>query len=68
MSGSTYKKIEIVGTSDESLTDAIGNGIRKAAKSVEQLSWFEVIEIRGRIEDGEVNEYQVSMKLGLKVL
>ena len=68
MPGSTYKKIEIVGTSTDSITEAIGNGIRKAAKTVEQLSWFEVVEIRGHIEDGEVDEYQVSMKLGLKVL
>lgn len=68
MTGDTYKKIEIVGTSMESVTEAISNAILKAAKTVDELSWFEVVEIRGRIEDGEVAEYQVAMKLGLKVL
>ena len=67
MVDSTYKKIEIVGTSNESVTEAIGNGIRKAAKTVDEMSWFEVVEIRGRIEDDDVAEVQVTMKLGLKV-
>ena len=67
MVDSTYKKIEIVGTSNESVTEAIGNGIRKAAKTVDEMSWFEVVEIRGRIEDDDVAEFQVTMKLGLKV-
>ena len=67
MVDSTYKKIEIVGTSNESVTEAIGNGSRKAAKTVDEMSWFEVVEIRGRIEDDDVAEFQVTMKLGLKV-
>jgi len=62
-----YKKIEVVGTSTESVSSAIQNAIRKAAKTVKNLSWFEVTEMRGRIENGDIQQYQVTVKIGFKV-
>ncbi len=62
-----YKKIEIVGSSSESIEDAIDNAIRAAAKSVKHLNWFEVVETRGHIEDGRVSHYQVVLKIGFRV-
>jgi flavin-binding protein dodecin len=63
----TYKKIEIVGTASESFAKAADNGIRKAAESLHNLDWFEVDELRGRIEGGKIAEYQVTLKIGLRV-
>jgi hypothetical protein len=62
-----YKKIEVVGTSAESVTDAIQKAVAKASQTVKNLSWFEVTEIRGRIENGQVGQYQVTVKIGFKV-
>jgi hypothetical protein len=67
VSDKTYKKIEIVGTSKESVTAAIQSGIQKASKSLHHLDWFEVSEIRGRIENGQAAEFQVSMKIGFRL-
>ncbi|MCB9897037.1 MAG: dodecin domain-containing protein [Planctomycetes bacterium] len=64
---STYKKIEIVGTSSESFAKAVDSGVRHAAKSLRNLDWFEVCEMRGRIVDGKVAEYQVALKLGMRL-
>ena len=64
----TFKIIEIVGTSTESHQDAIKNAIKHAAKSVKAMSWFEVIEMRGGINDGEICEYQVILKVGFKLV
>jgi flavin-binding protein dodecin len=60
----TYKKIEITGTSDQSMEAAIENAIAKASNTVEDMQWFEVTETRGSIENGEVSEWQVSLKVG----
>jgi hypothetical protein len=65
--GKTYKKIEIVGTSPDSFAKAVQSGVAKAAESLHNLDWFEVTELRGRVEDGRVAEYQVSLKVGLRV-
>ncbi|MDJ0974051.1 MAG: dodecin family protein [Planctomycetota bacterium] len=62
-----YKKIEIVGTSPSSVTDAIQGAIDRAASTVHNLKWFEVDEIRGRIDDGKVAEYQVTLKIGFLI-
>ncbi len=66
--GGVYKKIEVVGTSTESFDDAVRAAIAKAAESVEAMSWFEVVEQRGRVQDGKVAEFQVTVKIGFKVL
>lgn len=62
-----YKKIEVIGTSSESISDAIDAAVRKAAQTVHNLGWFEVGEIRGRIEDGAVAEYQVAVHIGFRL-
>jgi len=59
-----YKKIEIVGTSAKSQDDAIRNAIEKAAKTIHHMRWFEVVECRGRIDDGKVGEFQVTLRIG----
>ena len=64
---SVYKKIEVVGTSTVSVTDAINTAVTKAAATVKNIGWFEVIESRGRIEDGAVSQYQVTLKIGFKL-
>ncbi len=64
MENHTYKKIEIVGTSDQSLEGAIENAIDKASDTVKDLRWFEVTETRGSIENGNVTEWQVALKVG----
>ncbi|MAT91484.1 MAG: dodecin flavoprotein [Halioglobus sp.] len=63
----TYKKVEIVGSSKEGIDDAIRNAIRQTAKSVDLLEWFEVVETRGHIVDGEVDHFQVVLKLGFRI-
>ncbi|GEM89415.1 dodecin [Oceanithermus desulfurans] len=62
-----YKKIELVGTSDESLEDAIRAAIRKASETLRHLDWFEVKEIRGKIGDGDVQSFQVVLQVGFKL-
>jgi dodecin len=66
MSG-TYKMLEIVGTSPKSFADAVQDGVKRAAKTVRNLSWFEVVEMRGQIKDGQVSEFQVKVKIGFKI-
>lgn len=67
MSNPTHKLIEIVGTSQKSFADATANGVAKAASSLHGLAWFEVVELRGRIDGAKVAEYQVVMKVGFKL-
>lgn len=64
MADHIYQLMEIVGTSSESISKAIDNGISKAAASVKNLGWFEVVQTRGHISDGKVGHYQVTMKIG----
>ena len=67
MSDHIYKMIDIVGTSATSSDDAIQNAINKAAKSLHNLDWFEVKEIRGHIVDGKVGHYQVKLQIGFRL-
>ena len=67
MSNRTYRLTEIVGTSTSGLDDAIRNGLGRAAQTVRHLDWFEVSEIRGHIVHGEVDHYQVTMKVGFRL-
>jgi len=64
MSDPVYKVVEIVGTSDKSISVAIENAIAKASGSLRHLGWFEVVQMRGNIADGKVNRYQVTLKVG----
>jgi dodecin len=67
MSEHTYVLSEIVGTSDNNVNEAIKNGVTRAAKTLRNLDWFEVVEVRGAIEDGQVAHYQVTMKVGFRL-
>lgn len=62
-----YKKIEVVGTSAESISDAVDAAVRKAAESLHGLCWFEVAEIRGRVEEGVITEYQAAVRIGFRL-
>ena len=66
MSNHTYSISEIVGTSEEGVDAAVRNGIAEAAKTLRNLDWFEVKEIRGHLEDGKVADWQVRIKLGFR--
>jgi dodecin len=62
-----YKVVELVGSSEESISKAIDRAIAKAALTVRHLGWFEVAQIRGHIEDGKVAHYQVTIKAGFRL-
>jgi flavin-binding protein dodecin len=62
--GHTYRVIEIVGTSEKSLDDAIRTAIDRAHQTLRHLRWFEVARTSGHIEDGKVSHFQVTMKVG----
>lgn len=64
MSEHVYKKIELVGSSPNSLEDAVKNAVERAGKSLRNLRWFEVTETRGHIEDGKVAHWQVTISVG----
>lgn len=63
----THKKIELVGTSNVSISDAVKNAVAEAGKTIRHLEWFEVKEARGRIRDGAVDEYQVTILIGFRL-
>jgi dodecin len=67
MSNHTYRVTEIVGSSPESLHQAIRNGVTRASQTLHNLEWFEVSEIRGQIVDGEVAHFQVGLKVGFRL-
>jgi flavin-binding protein dodecin len=64
----TYKVVELVGSSGEGLQQAIENAIGRAGQTLQGLDWFEVKEIRGNIQDGQVAWYQVKLGIGFRVL
>jgi len=63
----TYRLTEIVGTSGDSIHQAIRNGVSRASETVRHIDWFEVKEIRGTVADGKVGQFQVTMKVGFLV-
>jgi len=64
MADPLYKIIEIVGTSEQSMSKAIDTAISKASETLRNLGWFEVSQMRGDIKDGKVHLYQVTLKVG----
>jgi len=62
-----YKMIDVVGTSSTTLEDAIRNAVTKSSKTVRNMSWFEVVETRGRIDGGDVAQWQVTVRIGFAV-
>ncbi|MFI2346393.1 dodecin [Streptomyces sp. NPDC019443] len=67
MSHHTYRVTEIVGTSHEGVDDAIRNGINRASQTLRGLDWFEVTQVRGNIVDGQIEHYQVGLKVGFRL-
>jgi len=63
----TYKISEIVGSSPESVDSAIRNGVGRAGKTLRNLDWFEVTDIRGAMKEGAIAWYQVTMKVGFRL-
>lgn len=67
MSDPTYKKIELTGTSENSIEDAVNNAIIKASESIRKIRWFEVKEVRGSVAEGQVHQWQVTIKVGFRL-
>jgi len=67
MANRTYGISEIVGTSPQDVNQAIRNGINRASETLRNMDWFEVVEVRGAILEGQVNHYQVTLKIGFRL-
>lgn len=67
MTNHTYRVTEIVGTSPDGVDQAIRNGIGRASQTLRNLDWFEVTEVRGQIENGRIEHYQVGLKVGFRL-
>ncbi|KIC25049.1 dodecin [Leisingera sp. ANG-M6] len=67
MSDAIYKTVDVVGSSQSSIEDAISGAIARASKTIDHINWFEVGEIRGHVEDGKVAHYQVGLKIGFRL-
>lgn len=64
MQDHVYKILELVGSSDKSIEDAIQNAVSRAKTTIRDMRWFEVVQTRGNIENGTVHHYQVALKVG----
>ena len=67
MSDHVYKKLELTGSSTTGIQEAIENAVAKASQSIKNMRWFEVVETRGHIDDGKVEHWQVTIKVGFRV-
>jgi flavin-binding protein dodecin len=67
MTDHTYRVTEIVGSSPEGVDQAIRNGISRASQTLRHLDWFEVTEVRGQIENGQIEYFQVGLKVGFRL-
>lgn len=67
MSDHVYRVTEVVGSSPESVQQAIRNGIARVSRTVRNVEWFEATEIRGQVQDGEISAFQVSLKVGFRL-
>ncbi|MEU3344716.1 dodecin [Streptomyces sp. NPDC006700] len=67
MTDHTYRVTEIVGSSHEGVDQAIRNAITRASQTLRNLDWFEVTQVRGQIEDGRIEHYQVGLKVGFRL-
>ena len=67
MTDNVYSISEIVGTSPEGVDAAIGNAVQRAGRTLRNLDWFEVAEVRGHIVDGEIEHFQVRLKVGFRL-
>ncbi len=67
MSDTTYRVTEVVGTSPESVQQAIRNGIARVSRTVRNVEWFEATEIRGQVANGDIAAFQVTLKVGFRL-
>ena len=67
MSNRTYRVTEIVGTSPDGVDQAVRNGVERAGQTLRHLDWFEVVGVRGHVKDGQVEHFQVTMKVGFRL-
>ncbi|MFI2433250.1 dodecin [Streptomyces sp. NPDC018693] len=67
MTNHTYRVTEIVGTSPEGVDKAIRNGIARASQTLRNLDWFEVTQMRGQLDNGEIAHWQVGLKVGFRL-
>ncbi|MGW0818111.1 dodecin [Streptomyces viridiviolaceus] len=67
MSHHTYRVTEIVGSSHEGVDQAVRNGIARASQTLRHLDWFEVTQVRGQIEEGQIAHWQVGLKVGFRL-
>ncbi len=67
MADPAFKKVQVVGTSPRSISEATANAVAKVAQSESAASWFEVAEIRGAVADGQVKQYQVTVSVGCRM-
>jgi dodecin len=67
MSDNVYSITEIVGTSPDGIDAAIRNAVARASRTLRNLDWFEVAEVRGHIADGELEHFQVRLKVGFRL-
>jgi len=68
MPDKTYKIVELVGVSGDSIQQAIRNAVTRASESLKGLDWFEMTEVRGLVKDGKVDQFQVKVKVGFRIL
>ena len=67
MSDHVYKSLEITGSSSDSIDDAVRTAVAKASQSLRHLDWFELVAVRGHLEDGQVSRFQVTIKIGFRL-
>ncbi|MGP4002539.1 dodecin [Streptomyces sp. 8N706] len=67
MTEHTYRVTEIVGSSHEGVDAAIRNGIQRASQTLRNLDWFEVVQVRGNLANGEIEHFQVGLKVGFRL-
>lgn len=67
MSHHVYKKVELVGSSPNSIEEAVSEALARAGETIRNMRWFEVTETRGQIVDGRVAHWQVTIKVGFTV-
>jgi dodecin len=67
MANHVYKLVDIVGTSTTGTDDAIRNAVETAAKTIRNIDWFEVVETRGHVANGQIAHYQVTLKIGFRL-